>query len=113
MLEGKDHAEQDQRECCDPFDSLAESFADPGTQRTRPRPGSLVGGSMCTSRVPKRSPCSTPGGARKTTAAGPQPIQMAARATSPELRPLPFRDHFDAAVEDLDSCLFVDGVGRD
>ena len=32
---------------------------------------------------------------------------------SPELRPLPFGDHLDGAVDDLDGRLFVDGVGRD
>ena len=31
----------------------------------------------------------------------------------PELRPLPFGDHLDGAVDDLDGRLFVDGVGRD
>jgi len=30
---------------------------------------------------------------------------------SPELRPMPFGDHFDGAVDDLDGRLFVDGVG--
>jgi len=30
-----------------------------------------------------------------------------------ELRPLPFGDHLDGAVDDLDGRLFVDGVGRD
>src|SRR5689334_9823650 len=31
----------------------------------------------------------------------------------PELPPLPFGDHLDRAVDDLDSRLFVDRVGRD
>src|ERR1051326_9131950 len=32
---------------------------------------------------------------------------------SPELCPLPFGNHLDRAVDNLDGRLFVDGVGRD
>src|SRR5436305_389805 len=39
--------------------------------------------------------------------------RMADPGASPELRPLPFRNDLDRAVDDLDGRLFVDGIGRD
>src|SRR3954471_24598942 len=40
-------------------------------------------------------------------------IRMVAQRQSPEFPPLPFGDHLDGAIDDLDGRLFVDGVGRD